>query len=75
MRILNGVATPTALTITWEAEPGFAYRIQYKDEFTESTWKDLGSDVTATDVQGTKTDDTVGGIHQRFYRVLQLSPP
>jgi hypothetical protein len=67
--VANGVAV-----ITWNAVAGQTYRVQYKNNLTDSKWTDLPPDVTATGPTASKTDN-VGSQPQRFYRVLLVQTP
>jgi hypothetical protein len=61
--------TGGTVTLTWNAEPGKVYRVQYKHNLADAEWQDVpGGDV----VGGLKVDASVAGIGQRFYRVLML---
>jgi hypothetical protein len=59
------------VTLRWEAQSGSAYRVQWKHDFSESTWNDFG-DVTATGTSA-QFQDTVS-TDRRFYRVVNLTP-
>ncbi len=60
----NGFAT-----VVWASIPGATYRVQYKNNLDDPAWTDLPGDVVATGTTAMKTDATVPGIAQRFYRV------
>jgi hypothetical protein len=62
--VFNGV-----VTLTWTSIVGKNYRLQYKDDWTDASWQDLPTDVTATNPSTTETN-LVGAATQRFYRVL-----
>jgi hypothetical protein len=56
-------------TLRWEAQPGRAYRVQYKQSLTDATWLTVpGGDV----VGGEKVDDTIAGVSRRYYRLVLL---
>jgi hypothetical protein len=57
--------------ITWIANPGSAYRLQYKDDFASPEWKDVKPDIIAGGSEAKATDSIANGP-QRFYRVLLL---
>jgi hypothetical protein len=61
------------VTLTWTASAGLVYRVQYKNNLSDSNWQTLGSDVTATSTTATKTDSFVGSASQRFYRILLVN--
>ena len=68
--ILSSItAAGGAVTISWAADEGTTYRVQYKARVDSTEWIDLPGDVTATGPTASKTDDTLGGNTQRFYRV------
>ena len=60
------------VTLSWSAIPGKRYRVQYKSNLSNIAWTTLGADVTAGGTSALKTDNTVSGIAQRFYRVLWI---
>ncbi len=58
--------------ITWSAEPGISYRIQYKDNLSAGGWQDL-SNVEAAGSTASVTDLLPTSPLQRFYRIQRLS--
>jgi len=56
-------------TITWNTVAGHTYRLQYKDNLTETYWTDLLPEVPATGPTAT-VYNSVGGSMQRFYQVI-----
>jgi hypothetical protein len=58
------------VTLTWLTEPGRIYRVQYKTDLGEANWSILSGDVTANGDSASRTDNSVQGASQRFYRVL-----
>jgi hypothetical protein len=70
------LSTPAAqlssgtVTVSWSAIPGKRYRVQHKSNLNNIAWSNLGSDVIAAGGTASKTDNSVTGISQRFYRVL-----
>jgi hypothetical protein len=60
--VTNGVAV-----ITWSAIVGQRYRVQYKNELTQTDWFDLSPDVLANEPIAVVTD--LGYLLRRFYRV------
>jgi len=64
--VMNG---PEA-TLRWQAEPGQSYAVQYKTDLREIDWQTLTGEVIASDCTATKTDTTLNGVSQRFYRVV-----
>ncbi len=65
------LSSASAVTITWQAIPGKTYRVQSTASLASGAWTPVGSDVQATDIMGTITEDT-SSADQRFYRVMQL---
>ena len=66
--------TSTTATITWQSQPGLAYRVQWKGDLVGATWQSITPDKTGTGNLLSWTDDgtqtgTVPSI-QRFYRVI-----
>jgi hypothetical protein len=67
-RIVGSSLAPNGdLVISWEAEAGKTYRIQFKDDLSETTWSEL------TEVTGSGAVETQalprGGVPRRFYRI------
>src|SRR5205814_8736867 len=62
--VSNGLAT-----ITWTALVGHNYRLQYKDDLSESNWIDALPDVPAEGATASGTN-SVEASAQRFYRVF-----
>jgi hypothetical protein len=73
----NGVLKITAWTLsangsivlTWRAEPGRSYQLQYKSSFSDPVWHDLGSVVPAMAESATAVAEGGSAIPERFYRV------
>ena len=57
------------VTITWSAIPGQRYRMQYKDNASDTNWNDVLPEITATDVTAA-ANLSVEGVAQRFYRLM-----
>ncbi len=57
--------------LTWSAQDGKQYRLQFKNNLSDANWTNVAGDVTASGTSATK-DDPTGGSGQRFYRVLEL---
>ncbi|MGD0208838.1 MAG: hypothetical protein ABSC89_14655, partial [Verrucomicrobiota bacterium] len=64
--VSNGIAT-----IKWSAVSGQNYRLQYKQNLTDSTWSNVVPDVTATGSIVIATNG-VNNSTQQFYRVMLL---
>jgi len=58
--------------LTWEAEPGKTYHIQFKNDLNELHWRNLPGDILATGFFASKTN--IAGLNQpqRFYRVQRV---
>ncbi len=61
-----------AVRISWTAEPGTAYQIQYSTD--NETWINMGSPLIASETSMYITD-IVFGMEKRFYRVEALPAP
>ena len=57
--------------LAWNSIPGRTYRVQFKNDLTETAWSDLPGDVTATGTVSSKSD-SIGAATQRFYQILLL---
>ncbi|MBI2948881.1 MAG: lamin tail domain-containing protein [Verrucomicrobia bacterium] len=66
---INGVA------VTWDAQPGVRYHLQYKNHLSEPIWHNLPGDVFATGPTASKTDATIASSPQRFYRIQTIRWP
>jgi hypothetical protein len=64
--VSNGIAT-----IKWSAVSGQNYRLQYKQNLTDSTWSNVVPDVTATGSIVIATNG-INNSTQQFYRVMLL---
>jgi hypothetical protein len=65
--LANGVAT-----LSWHAESGRTYRVQFKPDLGSGSWNDLEPLVTASNSTALFLDSTISQDSQRFYRVVQL---
>lgn len=66
------LVTPTVgpgstVTLTWSAQAGGLYRVEYQDNLGTGTWTPLAGDVSASGTTAAKVDQNNGT--QRFYRV------
>jgi Tol biopolymer transport system component len=66
-------ATPAAnpaqgIVISWAANPGTTYHVQFKNHLSDTEWQDLPVAVVVAGNRATVTDTTAAGA-QRFYRV------
>jgi hypothetical protein len=69
--ILSLALTNGTVSIQWSAVAGHTYRLQYKDRFEDTNWNAVAGDILASQTNVIATD-SVGGLAQRFYRVLLL---
>jgi hypothetical protein len=58
-------------TLTWAAQVGRAYRVQFKNALTEPVWQDFGGRVVATGSIASQSDVALPPSGTRFYRVRQ----
>ncbi len=56
------------VTLSFAAEPGQQYQVEYNDLLRDTNWQSLGAPVTAVD-WAIIINDNVGALTQRFYRV------
>jgi len=69
VKVTDSSGAPIAgFPIAWSSTSGAVYRVQYKDNLTNSVWNALTPDLTATGSLTSKSDPI--GSAQRFYRVL-----
>jgi hypothetical protein len=69
-RILDIARAGSSVTITWRANPGKTYRVQYRDDLSAGIWLDLDGPITASGNTAIKIDSNANAP-QRFYRVTQ----
>ncbi len=79
--VIFTITTPTPLTssigldpagfvtVTWPSVPGKTYRVMYKNNWSDTAWTNLRSDVTADSSTASQSDYVVGN---RFYQVFEL---
>ena len=73
IRILRVDASPDSyFALSWNAEPGGIYRLQYRADLSAAAWTDLAGDVFAYSHTASKADPRPIGGNQRFYRVLRI---
>lgn len=67
-------ATVSGFTVTWDSQPGLAYRLLSKNILSQGTWTNLSGNITATAPVTSWTDTTVGAATRpsRFYLVEQV---
>ncbi len=66
----NPIVATNSVTVEWEANPGRAYRLQFKNALSDANWQTLPGRITATGTTASHSDTTVTGQARRFYRVL-----
>lgn len=69
--ILSQRRDGTVLTLTWTAEEGRLYRVEWTADLQAGPWNPLPGDVLAADALASKTD-VINATGQRFYRVVAL---
>jgi hypothetical protein len=62
----------SSAALSWRAEAGKTYRVQFKPGLRDTNWLDLNPVVTATNTVASILDPTIAQDAQRFYRVVQL---
>ncbi|EEF58580.1 malectin domain-containing carbohydrate-binding protein [Pedosphaera parvula] len=62
----------TNLSLSFDSYPGKTYRLQYKDDLSDTNWVTLGADTMAS-TSGSSFSSLANTNSQRFYRVLQLN--
>jgi uncharacterized repeat protein (TIGR03803 family) len=60
-----------SILLTWNADVGARYQLQYRDSLAPGSWADLGEIITASQPV-VMTTDTINLGKQRFYRVAVL---
>ncbi|MDE3066620.1 MAG: hypothetical protein KGJ60_03615 [Verrucomicrobiota bacterium] len=63
--------TNGTLSLTWSAEAGGVYQLQYNSGLSSSNWTNLGDPATAAGTTLSATDSVTNGT-RRFYRVALL---
>jgi hypothetical protein len=62
--------TGNNLSLTWLAQRGLKYHVQFTGNLSSGLWTDVAGDVTATGSTASKTDVLPANAPQRFYRVM-----
>jgi Tol biopolymer transport system component len=60
------------VTVHWDAVPGKAYQVQFKNGLQQTGWENLGGPVSALSSSGSARDATANLQRHRFYRVRLL---
>ena len=67
----DGVLPGTGqITITWQSAPGRSYRVQYKDDLSQTNWNDLEGGVIVNGSSAVCRDTRARTSNQRFYRII-----
>lgn len=56
------------ITLSFPAQNGYNYQVQYKNNLTDASWTPLGSPISGNNTIQSVNDSTAGNSH-RFYRV------
>jgi hypothetical protein len=62
-RVANGIK------LTWNTQPGTIYRVLSKTNTSQPNWTDLSGGITAASATTSWSDNNVGNVPARFYRV------
>jgi Pro-kumamolisin, activation domain/Viral BACON domain len=62
--------TPATFDLTFAAMPGETYQVQYKTNFTQPNWLNLGNPFIAETNSVKFSDPTIGGSPQKYYRLM-----
>lgn len=65
------ILTNRMLNLTWSAQPGAAYLVQYTSDLASNNWTNLNAPVTAAGATLSASDSVTNG-RQRFYRAVLL---
>lgn len=68
--ITNITNTGSDVTLTWQSVPGWNYRVQFKNDFSELAWSDVPGDVNAAGISASKTTPITSSM--RFFRIRWL---
>jgi hypothetical protein len=63
--------TNHTVNFTFSATSGIQYRVQYKNDLTDSQWSSLGTDIVAQS-NSVPVSDNLNATGRRYYRVLQV---
>jgi hypothetical protein len=70
--VLQGIEmTSGVVAVSGYAAPGHTYRLQYKNDLSDSDWTDIAPDIVATNSTIVITD-VQGAASQRFYRIYRV---
>ncbi|MBM3839602.1 MAG: hypothetical protein FJ398_16860 [Verrucomicrobia bacterium] len=72
IKAVKASLTTSGVSLTWDAQPGVRYHLQYKNHLSEPAWHNLSGDVFADGATASKIDVTSASAPQRFYRIQTL---
>ena len=58
-----------SVRLTWNAVPGWTYRVQFRDRVSGGIWNDSGGPITATEPTAS-ADVAIGASGERYYRIV-----
>jgi len=67
--LIQPARSANALRLTWNSQPGLAYRVWGENNASQTNWSNLSGSITATGTNLTWTDTNASAASQRFYRV------
>lgn len=56
-------------TLTWDAQPGVSYKVEFKEDLREPVWRSLNGSVSVLGCRGSACD-LDAPVTQKFYRIL-----
>jgi Tol biopolymer transport system component len=68
-QVVVGGTTAQQPVIAWPTVPGYIYRVQFKNNLSDSVWQTLNSGITIVGSQAYCSDLAPAAVH-RFYRVV-----
>lgn len=71
-RIISFQVQPGSVTISWRAQPGRAYYVDYKSALTNAAWSPVSGGIIAQGTQASWTGQRQPGAPSGFYRVVRL---
>ena len=63
--------TGSTVRLTWDAEIGALYQVEYEDSIAQVAWQEFGSAIRSTNAEMSVLDFP-GGRPQRFYRLVKV---
>lgn len=68
-RLLHAAVSASSLSISWQADAGVSYQVQYKDDLNDAVWLNAGPPLTGA-AATPLTDLLTVTNTQRFYRIM-----